>query len=212
MLSQRYFGNPASDPPRTISVNYLHHPPPQRTLPQRNPSNQAADLSSDVTKHLEKSLTGDDELLRKTVQIDKNAGNDEVAEADDANNVIQKNNSNFNDVEANKGILATNAIESEVLIEDSKAEEFHVSPVDTHAIESSSPGQADEVDHEGLAKRQGSKSFGLADSNPTATPVNYVNNDDNDANNNIIDSNEAVVAEAWETNVANDDVNTNDSN
>ncbi len=52
----------------------------------------------------------------------------------------------------------------------------------------------------------------MADSNPTAIPVNYVNNDDNDANNNDIDSNEAVVAEAGETNVANHDVNINDSN
>jgi hypothetical protein len=52
---------------------------------------QASDLSSDVTKHLEKPLTGDDELLRKTVQIEENSCNDEVAEADDANNVIQKN-------------------------------------------------------------------------------------------------------------------------
>jgi hypothetical protein len=47
-------------------------------LPQQNPSNQAADLSSDVTKHVENSLTGDDGLLKKTVQIDENAGNDEV--------------------------------------------------------------------------------------------------------------------------------------
>jgi hypothetical protein len=53
-------------------------------LPQQNLPNHAADPSSDVTKNLEKSLTGDDELLRKTLQIDKNAGNDEVAEADDA--------------------------------------------------------------------------------------------------------------------------------
>jgi hypothetical protein len=146
------------------------------------------------------------------VQIYENARNDEVAEADDANNIIQKNNSNFNSAEANKGILATNAIESEVLIDDNKADESHASPVATHAIESSSPAQANEVDHEGVAKKQGSKSFGLADSNPTAIPANYVNNNDNDANNDIIDSNEAVVAEAGETNVANDDVNTNDSN
>jgi hypothetical protein len=82
----------------------------------------------------------------------------------------------------------------------------------THAIKSSSTTQANEVDHEAVAKRQGSKSLGLADSNPTAIPVNYVNNDDNDTNNTIIDSNEAVVAEAGETNVANDDVSTNDSN
>ncbi len=70
-LPLQYFDNHASDPSRAIPVNYLHHPPPQGTLPQQNPSNQAADLSSDVTKHLEKSLTGDDELLRNTVQIDK---------------------------------------------------------------------------------------------------------------------------------------------
>ncbi len=113
--------NHASDPPRAIPVNYLHHPPPQRTLPQQNPSNWAADLS----------LTGDDELVRKTVQIDKNAGNDKVAEADDANNVIQKNYSNFNYAEANKGILATNAIESEVIVEDNKADKSHASPVAT---------------------------------------------------------------------------------
>jgi hypothetical protein len=146
------------------------------------------------------------------VQIDKNAGNDEVAEADDANNVIQKKNSNFNDAEANKGNLVTNAIESELLIEDNKANESHASPDATHAIESSIPAEANEVDHEGVAERQGSKSLGLVDSNPTAIPVNYVNNDDNAANKNNIDSNEAVVAEAKETNVANDDVNTNDSN
>ncbi len=29
----------------------------------------------------------DDELFSKTVQIDKNAGNDEVAQSDDANNI-----------------------------------------------------------------------------------------------------------------------------
>ncbi len=52
----------------------------------------------------------------------------------------------------------------------------------------------------------------MADSNPTGILVNYVNNVDNDANNNNIDSNEAVVAEAREINVTNDDVNTNDSN
>jgi hypothetical protein len=188
-LPQQYFDNHAFDPPRTIPGNYLHHPPPQRTLPRSNPSNQAALLSSDITKHLEKSLTGDDELLRKTVQIDKNADNDEVAEADDANNVIQMNNSNFNDAEANKGILATNAIESEVLIEENKADGSHASPVATHAIESFSPAEANEVDHEGVAERQGSKSLGVADSNPTANPVNDVNNDDNDTNNNNIDSN-----------------------
>jgi hypothetical protein len=145
------------------------------------------------------------------VQIDKNAGNYEVAEADDANNVIQMNNSNFINAEATNGFLATNAIESEVLIEDNKADESHASPVATHAIESSSPAQANEVDHEGVAERQGSKSLRLANSNPTEIPVNHVNNDDNDANNNIIDSNWAVVAEAGETNVANDDVNINDS-
>ncbi len=83
----------------------------------------------------------------------------------------------------------------------------------THAIESSSPTQANEDDHEGVAERQGSKSLGLADSNPTAIQVNCVDNDDNDANNNITDSNEAVVAEDGETkNVANDDVNINASN
>ncbi len=82
----------------------------------------------------------------------------------------------------------------------------------THAIESFSPAQANEVDHEEVAERQDSKSLGLADSNPTAIPVNHVNNDNNETNNSIIDSNEAVVAEAGETNVANDDVNTNDSN
>jgi hypothetical protein len=167
-------------------------------LPQQNPSKQAADLSSDVTKHLEKSLTGDDESLRKTVQIDKNAGNDEFAEADDANNVIQKNNSNFNDAEANKGILATNAIKSDAFVEDNKADKSHASPVATHAIESSSPAEANEIDQEEAAERQGSTSLGLADSNPTAIPVNYVNNDDSVANNNNIDSNEAVVAEARE--------------
>jgi hypothetical protein len=180
-------------------------------LPQRNPSNQAADLSSGVTKNLENPLTGDDELLRKTVQIDKNAGNDEVSETDDANNVIHKNNSNINDAEANKGNLATNAIESEVLIEGNKADKPHAKPVATYAIESSSPTEANEFDHEGVAERQGSKSLGLADSTPTGIPVN-VNNDDNDTNNNDIDSNEAVVAEATESNVANDDINTNESN
>ncbi len=71
------------------------------------------------------------------MQIDENAGNNEVAEADGANNVLQKNYSNFNDAEANKGILATNAIESEVLIEDKEADKSHASPVATHAIESS---------------------------------------------------------------------------
>ncbi len=86
-----------------------------------------------------------------------------------------------------------------VLIDDNKADESHASPVATHAIESSSPAQANEVDHEGVAERQGSKSLGLADSDSTAIPVNYVNNDDNDTNNNTIDSNEAVVAEAGET-------------
>jgi hypothetical protein len=146
------------------------------------------------------------------VQKDKNSGIDEVAVAEDAKYVIQKNYSNFDDARANKVILATNAIESEVLIENNKADESHASPVATHAIESSSPAQANEVDHEGVSERQGSKSLGLAISNPTAIPVNYVNNDDNDTNNYIIDSNEAVVAEAGETNVANDDVNTSDSN
>jgi hypothetical protein len=151
-------------------------------------------------------------LLRKTVQIDKNAGNDEGAETDDANNVIQKNDYNFNDAEANKGNLATNAIESEVLIENNKANESHASPVATHAIESSSPAEVNEVDHEGVAERQGSQSLGLADSNLTAIPVNFVNIDENDANNDNIDSSGAVVAEARETNVANNDVNTNYSN
>jgi hypothetical protein len=47
---------------------------------------------------------------------------------------------------------------------------------------------------------------------PRAIPVNYVDNDDNNANNNNVDANEAIVAEAGETNVANDDVNTNNSN
>ncbi len=86
------------------------------------------------------------------MQIDKHAGNDEVAEAGDANNVIQKNNSKLNDAGANKGILATNVIESEVLIEVIKADESHASPVATHAIESFSPAQANEVDHEGVAE------------------------------------------------------------
>ncbi len=81
----------------------------------------------------------------------------------------------------------------------------------THAIESSSPAEANEVDNEGVAERQGSKSLGLADSNPTAIPANNVNNDDNDANKNSIDSNEAFVAEPGESNVANDGVSTNDS-
>ncbi len=70
------------------------HPPPQKTLPQQNPSNQAADPPRDDTMNLEKILTqvtGDDELFSKTVQIDKNAGNYEVAESDDANHVIDKN-------------------------------------------------------------------------------------------------------------------------
>ncbi len=52
----------------------------------------------------------------------------------------------------------------------------------------------------------------MANSSPRAIPVNYVNNNDNHTNNNNVDSNEAIVAEAGETNVANDDVNTNDSN
>jgi hypothetical protein len=85
-------------------------------LPQQNPSNQTANLSSDVTKHLEKSLTGDDELLRKTVRIDVYAGNDEVAKADDANNFIQTNNSNFIYAKANKGVLATNAMNLRFLL------------------------------------------------------------------------------------------------
>ncbi len=82
----------------------------------------------------------------------------------------------------------------------------------THAIESSIPTEANKVDHEGVAEQQGSKSLRLADSRPRAIPVNYVNNDDNDANNNNVDGNEAIVAEAGVTNVANEDVNTNNSN
>jgi hypothetical protein len=51
-----------------------------------------------------------------------------------------------------------------------------------------------------------------ASDTPRAIPVNCVNNDDNHANNNNVDANEAAVAEAGETNLANDDVNTNYSN
>ncbi len=38
--------------------------------------------------------------------------------------------------------LATNAIESELLIEDNKADKSHASPVATHVIESSIPTEA----------------------------------------------------------------------
>ncbi len=145
------------------------------------------------------------------MQIDKNTGNDEVAETDYANNIIQKN-SNFNDAEANKENVATNAIESDILIEDNKANKSHASPVATYAIESSIPSEANEVHHEGVAERQDSKSLRLANSSPRNIQVNYVNNDDNDTKNNNIDSNKAIAAEARETIVANDDVNTNDSN
>jgi hypothetical protein len=92
--------------------------------------------------NLEKSLTqviGDDELFRKTMQIDKNAGNDVVAESDDANHVIDKNNSDFNDAEANQGNVVTHAIKPMLPIEDNKADESHASQVATHAIESSIP-------------------------------------------------------------------------
>jgi hypothetical protein len=171
----------------------------QRTLLQQNPFNQAADPPRDVTMNMEKSLTqifGDDELFWKTAQIDKNAGNDEVAESDDANNVIDKNNSNFNDAEANKGNVAIHAIESALLIEDNEADKSHASLVATHAIESSISTEANMIDHEQVAERQGSKSLRLANSSPRAIPVNRVNNEDNDANNNNVDSNEAIVAEA----------------
>ncbi len=66
----------------------------------------------------------DDALFSKTVQIDKNAGNDEVAESNDANDV-----------------------EYTLLIEENKADESHASPVATHAIESSIPAEANEVCH-----------------------------------------------------------------
>ena len=70
------------------------------------------------------NLIYDDELFSKTVQIGKNAGNDEVAESN-------------------------NAIDAEytLLIEDNKAEEPHASPVATHAIESFIPTEAKEVYH-----------------------------------------------------------------
>jgi hypothetical protein len=66
----------------------------------------------------------DDELFSKTVQIGKNAGDDEVAESNDAIDV-----------------------EHTLLIEDSRAGESHASPVATHAIESFIPTEAKEVYH-----------------------------------------------------------------
>jgi hypothetical protein len=70
------------------------HPPLQRTLPRRDPSNEAADPPSDVTNNLEKSFTqviGDDKLFSKTVQIYENAGNYEAAKSDDANAINDMN-------------------------------------------------------------------------------------------------------------------------
>jgi hypothetical protein len=114
-------------------------------LPLQYRSNQAVDPPKDVI--------GDDELISKTVQIDKNSSNDEVAESDYANNVIDKNTANFNDAEANKGNDATLAIEFALPIEDNEANESHASLVATHAIESSIPTEANEVNHEGVAER-----------------------------------------------------------
>ncbi len=104
----------------------------------KNPSNQVADPPRDVIC--------DDELFSKTVQIDKNAGNDEVAESDDDNDVIDKNNANLNDAEVNKANVATHIIESALPIEDNKADKSYASPVTTHAIESSNFAEAIEVD------------------------------------------------------------------
>ncbi len=68
----------------------------------------------------------DDELFSKTVQIDKNAGNDEVAESNNANNVEYT---------------------LFIVIEDIKANESHASSVATHTIESSVPTEANVADH-----------------------------------------------------------------
>jgi hypothetical protein len=131
-------------------ANKRPHPPLRRTLPLQNPSNQAADPPRDATNNLEKfiiQVIGDDELFSKTVQIDKNSGNDEVAESDDTNNVNDKNNANSNDAEVYRANVATHAIESALPIEDNMANKSHVSPVATHAIESSIPTEANEVNH-----------------------------------------------------------------
>jgi hypothetical protein len=70
------------------------------------------------------------------VQIGKNAGNDEVAESN-------------------------NAIDAEytLLIEDNKAEESHASPVATHAIELSILSDANEVDHSNAGEDADGKKF-----------------------------------------------------
>jgi hypothetical protein len=66
----------------------------------------------------------DDEFFSNTVQIGKNAGNDEVAESNDANYVKYA-----------------------LLIKENKAYESHASLVATHAIESSIPSEANEANH-----------------------------------------------------------------
>jgi hypothetical protein len=69
------------------------HPLLQTTLTCYDPSNEAANPPRDATKNLEKYFTqviGDDEAFSKTVQINKNAGNDEVAKSDDANAINNK--------------------------------------------------------------------------------------------------------------------------
>jgi hypothetical protein len=63
-------------------------------------------------------VIGDDKLFRKTVQICKNAGNDEVAKSDDANAINDNNNADLNDAEVNKAHVATHAIESTLTIGD----------------------------------------------------------------------------------------------